>query len=265
MAELGPVQKLSFAATGAANADSDGVTFELVHSAGEAELVVSQDGTEIVRFDSTGIDVDLNVDSLEVTAGAVGTPSISFQGDPTTGFYSGGDASGATYYAALGARTFILGAGAIEIPSNSVPFKMGSSGDVIFTRVAANKVGIAGTSGGTTNVATAVEALTGMSGATVTSSNLIPAGCFLVGVSVYVDTAIEGATSFNIGDGTDADRWGASIAVDAATTTSIADYTATGYGEFTAANDVVLTGVGGSFSAGAVTVTAHYIDLTAGT
>jgi hypothetical protein len=107
--------------------------------------------------------------------------------------------------------------------------------------------------------------LTALSGATVTATNLIPAGSFVVGVNVRVTTLITGATSFNIGDGSDADRWGATIAVGAGTTTSIVNYTANGFGQFAAANNVVLTANGSNFTAGAVRITVYYVSLTAPT
>jgi len=113
--------------------------------------------------------------------------------------------------------------------------------------------------------ATASTEVTGMSGASVTASSLIPAGVFLIGVTVRVTTLITGATSFTIGDGSDVDRWGTGIAVAAGTTTTIADFTADGFGQFVAANDVVLTATGSNFTAGAVRITAHYLSLTAAT
>ncbi len=104
-----------------------------------------------------------------------------------------------------------------------------------------------------------------LSGATVTATNLIPAGCFLIGVTIRVTTLITGATSFKIGDGSDDNRWGDTIAVAAGTTTTIADFTAAGYGQFTSANNVVLTANGSNFTAGAVRITADYLSLTAAT
>lgn len=122
-----------------------------------------------------------------------------------------------------------------------------------------------GANGQATSLASASALVATTSGATVTATGLIPAGCFLVGVCVRVTTAITGATSFDVGDGSDADRWGNNIAVAAGTTTTIADYTAAGYGQFTTANDVVLTATGSDFTAGAVRITAYYLSLVAPT
>ncbi len=131
----------------------------------------------------------------------------------------------------------------------------GGTGNLIVA--AANGIG--------TNVKTATSEETAMSGAAVTASNLIPAGSFVLGVTVRVTTEIEGATTFTIGDGSDVDRWGTGIALAAGTTTTIADFTAAGFGQFVAANDVVLTATGSDFTAGAVRITVHYLDLTAAT
>jgi len=120
-------------------------------------------------------------------------------------------------------------------------------------------------SGATLNIRSATTELTGMSGATVTATNLIPAGSFIYGTVIRVTALIEGATAFHIGDGSDADRWGASIALSAGTTTTVTDFTAAGFGQFSSANDVVLTATVSNFTAGAVRIVVHYIDLTAPT
>ena len=106
----------------------------------------------------------------------------------------------------------------------------------------------------------ATQELTALSGATVTATNLIPAGCWLVGVTARVTLAITGAADFDIGDGTDVDLWGAAIAIALDTVTDITEFTAAGQAQYTAANNVVMTG-NGSFTAGSVRLVAHYIDL----
>lgn len=102
-----------------------------------------------------------------------------------------------------------------------------------------------------------------MSGATVTASNLIPAGSIVLGVNVRVVTEITGATTFTIGDGTDADRWGTGIALTVGTTTSTADITVTSVPIYAAATSVVLTATGSNFTAGAVNIEVHYINVSA--
>lgn len=115
-------------------------------------------------------------------------------------------------------------------------------------------------------IKTATTTITTSSGASQTATNLIPAGCFYLGVTIRVTTTVTGATSIDVGDGSDVDRWGDNIAVSANTTTTMASFTATGSGERQAsALSVVLTAVGSNFTGGVVRITVHYLDLTAAT
>jgi hypothetical protein len=122
-----------------------------------------------------------------------------------------------------------------------------------------------GVTGEATAFKLATAQVTCSSGATCTSSNQIPAGSLVTGVTVRVTTLITGATSISIGDGTDADRWGTGIAVAANTTTSIANFTITTPVYYAAATNVVLTAAGSDFTAGAVRITVHYMSLSAPT
>jgi hypothetical protein len=101
-------------------------------------------------------------------------------------------------------------------------------------------------------------AVSGLSGATATATNIIPAGCEIIGVTVEVTTLIQGATSFSVGDGTDVDRWGSGIAVSAGTFTNSANYNISSPVYYASATSVVLTAAGSNFTAGAVNVTVHY-------
>jgi hypothetical protein len=107
--------------------------------------------------------------------------------------------------------------------------------------------------------------LSGISGATATATNLIPAGSIVFGVTVRVTTAITGATTFDVGDGTDVDRWGAAISINADTTTTASNFTITSVPIYASATSVVLTANGGNFSAGGVRVTVHFARVTAAT
>lgn len=104
--------------------------------------------------------------------------------------------------------------------------------------------------------------LTSMSGATVTATSFIPSGALVLGVTCVVDTLITGATSFDIGDGTDVDRWGNSIGVALATSTTSGDFTIPSpvyYG--LTGSSVVLTANGSNFTAGAVTLKLYYMSM----
>jgi hypothetical protein len=122
--------------------------------------------------------------------------------------------------------------------------------------------------GAIANIQSASTTLSALSGATATATNLIPAGSIVIGVTIRVTTTItsgDGATAFDIGDGTDDDRWGTGIALASGTATTGADFTITSVPIYSAATSVVLTATGGTFSAGAVRVTLHYLSLTAAT
>lgn len=108
----------------------------------------------------------------------------------------------------------------------------------------------------------AVDNLTGLTGATVTSSNLIPDGAVVVGLTTRVNVALgttNSTTGYQVGDGTDPDRWGAITGTAIGTGSHNADWTATTIQAFTAANSVVLTAVGGNFDGtGAIQVRVAY-------
>lgn len=127
-----------------------------------------------------------------------------------------------------------------------------------------------GTTGGVTNgqvinVRSAETALTGLSGATATATSLIPAGSLVLGVSCRVTTAITGATTFDVGDGSDVDAFGAAIAIALDTTTDLTDSTITAAPIYASATNVVLTANGSNFTGGAVRVTVHYMTITPAT
>lgn len=123
----------------------------------------------------------------------------------------------------------------------------------------------AGANGQAATIASVSALLSALEGATVEAEDLIPAGSLVLGVTTRVTTVITGATSYSVGDGTDADRWGATIAVTAGTTSGLADITIASPVYYAAATSVVLTAAGSDFTAGAVRVTVHYIALTAAT
>lgn len=115
------------------------------------------------------------------------------------------------------------------------------------------------------NIDAATVELTGLSGATATATDLIPAGCLFLGLTTRVTTAITGATSFDIGASQDSTIWGDSISVSAGTTTDISDFTSNGIYFYMSAQSVVLTANGSSFTGGAVRITVHYLSCSAPT
>ncbi len=118
--------------------------------------------------------------------------------------------------------------------------------------------------GGLLSVLFATATVTTSSGSSQTASNLIPAGVFVIGVSTTVETLVTGPAGYDVGDGTTVDLWGNSILVADGTTSDITDFTADGFGQYTAANDVVITTDGVDFTAGVIRITVQYLGITAG-
>jgi hypothetical protein len=113
-------------------------------------------------------------------------------------------------------------------------------------------------------IKTVREVSSTLSGATFTSVNTIPAYAVLIGVTTRVNTAITGATTYSVGDGTDVDLWGASIAVAANSQSQSSNFTAAGAtGAATAARNVVLTANGSNFTGGVVEICFHYLTTEA--
>ena len=100
---------------------------------------------------------------------------------------------------------------------------------------------------------------------TLTSTNLIPAGAIVLGVTIRVNSTFgagNGLTTISIGDGTDADRWGAGIARTSGTLTTGANFTITSLPIYAAATNVVITADAGTFTGtGALRATVHYMTV----
>jgi hypothetical protein len=109
-------------------------------------------------------------------------------------------------------------------------------------------------------IKTKAVTLSALSGASVaTTGGFIPDGAVLVGLTTRVSTAITGATGYDIGDGSDADRWGANVDIALNTSSDNTNWTAGTIECFTAAQEVTLTAVGSNFTGGAVVIVAHYL------
>jgi hypothetical protein len=112
-----------------------------------------------------------------------------------------------------------------------------------------------------------IVALPTLTGATVTITGHIPAKTWCWGVVVEILDPITGTlTTFDIGDGSDVDRWGAAIVLTAGTRTTSTSFTAANsFGFFTTtAVDVVLDADGANtFSGGSIRVAALISDITA--
>lgn len=124
--------------------------------------------------------------------------------------------------------------------------------------------------GGTANIKSncVTEAVDSGAG-TQAITSVIPARAMTLGVTCRVDTVIvgAGATTFSLGDGTDADLYGAGIAFAAGTTVSTSNYTAKPINQAfsTSAANLTMTANAGQFDSGSITCCAHYVDFTAPT
>ena len=104
------------------------------------------------------------------------------------------------------------------------------------------------------------QTLSALSGASATTTGtFIPDGAVVVGVTTRVATAITGATGYQVGDGTDADRWGDINAIALNTTSDNRDWTAGTIECFTSGGEVTLTANGSDFTAGAVEICVFYL------
>ena len=100
----------------------------------------------------------------------------------------------------------------------------------------------------------AEELISGLSGATASSSFEIPNGSIVFGVSSRVVSAITGATSFDRGVSGEAGKFGSNLGVSLDST----NFGVIGPTAFYADTPVLLTANGGNFSGGAVRIAVHY-------
>ncbi|MEO9649063.1 MAG: hypothetical protein ABJG04_03490, partial [Roseobacter sp.] len=103
-------------------------------------------------------------------------------------------------------------------------------------------------------IGTVEEELTGLSGASVDTSIVIPNRAIVFGVSTRTSTTITGATSYDCGISGEISKFGGSLGIAAGSTNA----GVIGPQAFYSDTAVRLTANGGSFSGGAVKVVLHY-------
>lgn len=192
--------------------------------------------------------------------------------------------------------TFSLNTGEVEAPS----FRMQNNKNFVFERADASSGGILGMTssnnfyrqnpvsngaiqdtvtgasgvhqnifdnGATVSYRIATTLLSAVSGATVTASNLIPDGAFILGVTTRITTNLgttNGTTGYAVGDSVDPNRWGDIVGTTTSTSSNNANATADFTGAYIAADSVIITAAGGAFDGtGAIRVTVIYLNLTA--
>ncbi len=105
----------------------------------------------------------------------------------------------------------------------------------------------------------AEELLTGLSGASVTSTIAIPDRAIVLAVSTRTVTGITGATSYDCGVSGDTAKFGGTLGIAAGST----NVGAIGPQAYYAATPIVLTANGGSFTGGDVRIAIQYLLPTA--
>jgi hypothetical protein len=259
---------------------------------GGAELTILATGLEL-GSGATDIGPSADPDLLSLASGAVtvngvvsvpdGTaaaPSLSFT--DTMGIYRFG--SNTIGVAVGGAQKVGISASRF---STNLALAFGAtppSPDVFLERASAGRVDVNSSAGGggngTLGVATIragttanaaylgiqsnSELLATTSGATVTTTNLIPAGAVVLGFALRVTTAVttsSGTNTFDAGDSGDPDRYGAAIAGALDTVADADDYTADPAGTWSSSGrEIILDAAGAeTFTAGAVRVTVFYL------
>jgi hypothetical protein len=114
------------------------------------------------------------------------------------------------------------------------------------------------------SIKTLRESSGALSGATYVTTIAIPAYANLIGVTTRVTTAVTGATTYDVGDGTDVDLWGAAIGVALGSQSRTADFTAVAaVGAAATSRTVTLTANGSNFTGGVVEICLHYLTTEA--
>lgn len=193
----------------------------------------------------------------EVFEGANRT--IRSNSDTGSLFMSGGDAADA----ASGGRLLLYGSGNGSLPSDAT-LAGGSNGDVTISGSGTGSVIIGldstttskelrGASGQKRFLAWVEESVS-VSGASSQTAVFGLAGYTMLGCVVRVTTAVTGATSIDVGDGTDVDRYADNLAVAVDTQSDSEDFTADPREFLTGNFQVTLTAVGSNFTGGVVKV-----------
>lgn len=112
-----------------------------------------------------------------------------------------------------------------------------------------------GANDSTTGMAAVEELLSGLSGASVASSIVIPDRAIVLGVSVRTVAAITGADSFDCGIAGESDKFGGSLGIAPGST----NIGVVGPQAFYSDTPILLTTNGGGFTGGAVRIAIHYL------
>lgn len=160
----------------------------------------------------------------------------------------------------------------IAVDTNELEVRALSGGNIEFysgaTQVGAletdgDLILIRGAAAGVSRFEVKVASVTIDASASLTAANARVAGKFILGITGEITTTFAGGgvTSLSIGDGSDGDRYGVAIALTDGTTVDYSDATADPSEFLAAADDIVITGAGGTPTSGIMRVDVHYLDL----
>jgi hypothetical protein len=114
------------------------------------------------------------------------------------------------------------------------------------------------------SIKTLRESSGALSGATYVTTIAIPAYANLIGVTTRVTTAVTGATTYDVGDGSDVDLWGTAIGVTLGSQSQTSDFTAVAaVGAAATSRTVTLTANGSNFTGGVIEICLHYLTTEA--
>lgn len=195
--------------------------------------------------------------------GSAGAPSVSFANSATTGLYrASADVIG---FSAAGTGQWTLSGTALApVADNSETLGTSAlAASNVFTRI----VSVNGVNGAVATLQTATANIPGAAAATISAGNLIPAGSLVLGVTARVTSTFSNTslTSFNLGDGSTANLFGATVALTSGTTTTFANHLSTFKPTlYTSATSITATGVGANFAPnGNLEVVVYYWSLGA--
>lgn len=228
-------------------------------------LVLKSAGTTALTLSTTAVTSALKILAPDGTAGA---PAYSFTSETTSGLFF--NAANGTFDFRKAGTTVWQTASTLLNLGASIGLSWGTA-DLVLKRKAAGRLTAGGSAGGGLTINVATTTLASVTGASVTATNLVPARAQVIGVATYVTVALgtgSGTTGYTVGDGSDADRFGAVTGTIVGTDTdSSTDATADPRMTWsTSAQNIVITAAGGNFDgSGTIRVEVYYLGDTAPT
>jgi hypothetical protein len=207
-------------------------------------------------FDATG------VSQVVAPVGTAGVPAYTFSGNLTTGIY-GGTAVIALSMSGTEKHAFtstLAELQTVEPFGGSATANLGASNGTWGDEYVA---GANSTHGEYMHIQSATTTVSSATGATISASNLIPAGSIVIGVDSRVTTAFTGGTitAISIGDGTTAAMWSSATGITLGSVTNSTNYISTWTPRlYSAATSVVVTSTGTFGSVGTIRLTVYFIS-----